>query len=179
MARKIALADLVTEPGLKKLVGPKYFERGVDYFHRETVERLRADDREIVARVMGTELYRSRLWITRGKLNSEMTANSASIWSQQASRGLRRGRSRSSAEADTQTLADNADLEWRKAGFWPGTDLASAYGVPNHLKRFRRFHVRLEWRDTQGKPLPISGPTMPLPEQRYPASQREHYHCHQ
>jgi CRISPR-associated protein Csb2 len=58
----------------------------------------------------------------------------------------------------TQTLADNAELEWRRAGFWPGTDLAGAYGVPDHLKRFPRFHVRLHWRDVQGKSLQIPGP---------------------
>ena len=58
----------------------------------------------------------------------------------------------------TQTLTDNAELEWREAGFWPGTDLASAYGVPDHLKRFPRFHVRLCWRDTQGKSLQVPGP---------------------
>jgi len=58
----------------------------------------------------------------------------------------------------TQTLANNAELEWRKVGFWPGTDLASAYGVPDHLKRFPRFHVRLHWRDAQGKSLHVPGP---------------------
>lgn len=58
----------------------------------------------------------------------------------------------------TQTLADNAELEWRRTGFWPGTDLANAYGVPDHLKRFPRFHVRLHWRDAQGKSLQVPGP---------------------
>lgn len=58
----------------------------------------------------------------------------------------------------TKALAENAELEWRKAGFWPGTDLASAYGVPAHLKRFPRFHVRLHWRDAHGKSLQIPGP---------------------
>jgi hypothetical protein len=24
------------------------------------------------------------------------------------------------------------ELEWRKVGFWPGTDLADRYGVPDH-----------------------------------------------
>ncbi len=58
----------------------------------------------------------------------------------------------------TRTLAENAELEWRRAGFWPGTDLASAYGVPAHLKRFPRFHVRLHWRDAHGRSLQIPGP---------------------
>ncbi len=58
----------------------------------------------------------------------------------------------------TQTLADRAELEWRRAGFWPGTDLASAYRVPDHLKRFPRFHVKLHWRDAQGNSLQVPGP---------------------
>ncbi len=58
----------------------------------------------------------------------------------------------------TQTLADNAELDWRRAGFWPGTDLASAYGVPDHLRRFPRIHVRLHWRDAQGNSLQVPGP---------------------
>ena len=45
----------------------------------------------------------------------------------------------------SQVLADHAELEWRKAGFWPGTDLADRYGVPDHLKRFSRYHVRIRW----------------------------------
>lgn len=58
----------------------------------------------------------------------------------------------------TRALADNAELEWRRAGFWPGTDLANAYGVPDHLKRFPRFHIRLHWRDAEGKSLQVPGP---------------------
>ncbi len=33
-------------------------------------------------------------------------------------------------------LAEHAALEWRKTGFWPGTERAEAYGIPDHLKRF-------------------------------------------
>lgn len=58
----------------------------------------------------------------------------------------------------TRTLADNAALEWRAAGFWAGTDLASAYGIPDHLKRFPRFHVRLRWCDARGQSLQVPGP---------------------
>ncbi len=58
----------------------------------------------------------------------------------------------------TRTLADCAELEWRSAGYWQGTDQANAYGVPDHLKRFPRFHVKLHWRDAQGKPLQVPGP---------------------
>jgi len=55
-------------------------------------------------------------------------------------------------------LAAHADLDWRKVGFWPGTDRAERYGVPDHLRHFPRFHVRLQWRDTHGAPVEIPGP---------------------
>lgn len=58
----------------------------------------------------------------------------------------------------TQVLADHAELEWRKVGFWSGTDLADRYGVPDHLKRFPRYHVRIRWRDAQKNPVLIPGP---------------------
>ena len=57
-----------------------------------------------------------------------------------------------------QELADHADFEWRKVGFWPGAELADRYGVPKYLKRFPRFHVRIQWRDSQNKPVSIPGP---------------------
>ncbi len=58
----------------------------------------------------------------------------------------------------SQTLANHAELEWRKVGFWPGADLAMRYGVPDHLKRFPRFHVRLHWRDANERPVEVPGP---------------------
>ncbi len=58
----------------------------------------------------------------------------------------------------SQVLADRAELEWRKVGFWPGTDLAQRYGVPDHLRRFPRFHVRINWRDANGRPVQVRGP---------------------
>jgi CRISPR-associated protein Csb2 len=57
-----------------------------------------------------------------------------------------------------QELADHAEMEWRKVGFWPGTDLADRYRVPDHLKRFPRFHVRIRWRDARGEPVEVPGP---------------------
>ncbi len=56
------------------------------------------------------------------------------------------------------TLADHATLEWRKVGFWPGTERADCYGVPDHLKRFPRLHVKVTWRDAAGNPLALPGP---------------------
>ena len=58
----------------------------------------------------------------------------------------------------SQVLADHADLEWRSTGFWPGTDLARHYGVPEHLRRFSRYHVRLKWCDERGRPVNVPGP---------------------
>jgi CRISPR-associated protein Csb2 len=57
----------------------------------------------------------------------------------------------------SQTLADHAELEWRKAGFWPGTELADSYTVPNHLKRFPRFHVKIHWRDGANRSVQVPG----------------------
>ncbi len=57
-----------------------------------------------------------------------------------------------------EELADNAELEWRTAGFWPGTDLADRYGVPDHLKRFPRFHVKVRWRNSNKEPIEVPGP---------------------
>ena len=58
----------------------------------------------------------------------------------------------------SNVLADHAELEWRKVGFWPGADLADRYGVPDHLRRFPRLHVRLCWRDADKRPVRIPGP---------------------
>ncbi len=58
----------------------------------------------------------------------------------------------------SQVLADHVELEWRKVGFWPGADLAIRYGVPDHLRRFPRLHVRLHWRDAHDRPIEVPGP---------------------
>lgn len=71
MARKITLVDLVTEAGLRSLAGERYFERGVEYFRCDAVERLRSDENQISSRVIGTESYRCRLWIAKGMLDWE------------------------------------------------------------------------------------------------------------
>jgi len=58
----------------------------------------------------------------------------------------------------SDALAQYADLEWRSAGFLPGTELASRYSVPNQHRRYRRLHVRITWRNSAGEPLEIAGP---------------------
>jgi CRISPR-associated protein Csb2 len=55
-------------------------------------------------------------------------------------------------------LAQHADIEWRKVGFWAGADIADRYGVPDHLKRFPRYHVRIRWREPDGQPTAVAGP---------------------
>jgi CRISPR-associated protein Csb2 len=57
-------------------------------------------------------------------------------------------------------LAKHAHFECRRSGFLAGTDLADRYGVPNHLKRFTRLHVRIEWRDASGHPVDVAGPVI-------------------
>jgi CRISPR-associated protein Csb2 len=58
----------------------------------------------------------------------------------------------------SQILAERAQLEWRGSGFWPGADMADRYGVPDHLKRFPRVHVKIHWRNSDNEPLQVPGP---------------------
>jgi CRISPR-associated protein Csb2 len=55
-------------------------------------------------------------------------------------------------------LAQHAIIDWRAVGYWPGTDLASRYGVPNHLAKYPRYHVRIRWCDAKRQPISIPGP---------------------
>lgn len=55
-------------------------------------------------------------------------------------------------------IAENAELCWRGTGFWPGTALAGKSFVPQYLRPFRRLHVRIDWRDSKGKPIEVNGP---------------------
>jgi CRISPR-associated protein Csb2 len=57
-----------------------------------------------------------------------------------------------------QVLARHARIEWSLAGFWPGADLATRYAVPDYLRPYPRFHVRILWQDARGQPLPLHGP---------------------
>jgi len=58
----------------------------------------------------------------------------------------------------SDVLAQHADLEWRSTGFWPGTELASRYAVPEQHRRYRRLHVRITWRSLDGFKIKVSGP---------------------
>jgi CRISPR-associated protein Csb2 len=55
-------------------------------------------------------------------------------------------------------LAAHAALEWRRVGFWPGTEPVDRYRVPGHLKQLPRLHVTIQWRDAQDRPVHIRGP---------------------
>lgn len=55
-------------------------------------------------------------------------------------------------------LAKHAEVQWSGSGFWPGSDLASRYAVPEKLRRFPRLHVRITWRNAADHTLAISGP---------------------
>jgi CRISPR-associated protein Csb2 len=58
----------------------------------------------------------------------------------------------------SEDLARHAELEWRKTGFWADVELAENYGVPVHLKRFPRYHLRIRWRDSAGREVEVPGP---------------------
>lgn len=55
-------------------------------------------------------------------------------------------------------MAENAKLCWRGTGFWPGAALASKNFVPPYLRHFRRLHVRIDWRDSKGESIEVTGP---------------------
>jgi CRISPR-associated protein Csb2 len=58
----------------------------------------------------------------------------------------------------SRELARHAAIEWRTVGFWPGTDLATRYPFPNKSRRYRRLHVRITWRDPNGRNITLPGP---------------------
>ena len=55
-------------------------------------------------------------------------------------------------------LAQHVTLDWRGTGFLPGIVPAAYYQVPQKLRRFRRLHVRIEWRNADGVPVEVPGP---------------------
>jgi CRISPR-associated protein Csb2 len=58
----------------------------------------------------------------------------------------------------TEVITRNAVIEWRDSGYLPGTDLASRYMTGDQHRRYRKLHVRIQFRDAEGQPLPIPGP---------------------
>lgn len=55
-------------------------------------------------------------------------------------------------------LVRSANIQWRGTGFLPGVDMAVNYAVPNQHRRYRRLHVRIDWRSPKGEPLEMAGP---------------------
>ena len=58
----------------------------------------------------------------------------------------------------SDVIARHAAIEWRDSGFLPGADLASRYMTGDQHRRFRKLHVRIQFRDEHGQPLPLTGP---------------------
>ncbi len=58
----------------------------------------------------------------------------------------------------TDELSRCAALDWRGTGFLPGVAPAAHYQMPQKLRRFRRLHVRVEWRNADGAPVELPGP---------------------
>lgn len=57
-----------------------------------------------------------------------------------------------------EVLANHADVEWRNVGFLAGVGHVNRYGIPSHLRRFPRYHVRITFRDSTGRPVRVRGP---------------------
>lgn len=58
----------------------------------------------------------------------------------------------------SEAVTRHAAIEWRGSGYLPGTDLASRYMTGDQHRRYRKLHVRIQFRDEHGQPLPIPGP---------------------
>jgi CRISPR-associated protein Csb2 len=58
----------------------------------------------------------------------------------------------------SEAIAKAALIEWQGAGFLPGVDLAARYMAGDQHRRYRKLHVRIQFRDAEGQPLAVSGP---------------------
>ncbi|MGP8234164.1 MAG: type I-U CRISPR-associated protein Csb2 [Limisphaerales bacterium] len=58
----------------------------------------------------------------------------------------------------SEAMARDAELDWLNSGFWPGVPLASQYAVPEQHRRYRRLHVRITWRSSDGQMVKVRGP---------------------
>lgn len=68
-----ALKTMFARPALRRLAGPRSFERGLHYAWDRRTKKLRVEDEEVTAVVRGTHDYRVRLWIEEGKPGFECT----------------------------------------------------------------------------------------------------------
>lgn len=58
----------------------------------------------------------------------------------------------------SDTISHHAAIEWRGSGYLPGTDLASRYMTGDQHRRYRKLHVRIQFRNEHGHPLRVPGP---------------------
>jgi CRISPR-associated protein Csb2 len=56
-----------------------------------------------------------------------------------------------------QSLADQAEVAWRRVGWFPGLDLSTRYDTAGFLKGRPRYHLRVRWQ-CGGQPCPVPGP---------------------
>lgn len=67
------LKTMFARPALRRLAGPRSFERGLHYAWDRRTKKLRVEDEEVTAVVRGTDDYRVRLWIEEGGPGFECT----------------------------------------------------------------------------------------------------------
>ncbi|MGV3664064.1 MAG: type I-G CRISPR-associated protein Csb2 [Prosthecobacter sp.] len=58
----------------------------------------------------------------------------------------------------SEAMVTHAEIDWRSTGFWPGTEAATQYAVPEQHRRYRRLHVKITWRSPDGQLLKVPGP---------------------
>ncbi|MDP1797732.1 MAG: type I-U CRISPR-associated protein Csb2 [Planctomycetaceae bacterium] len=58
----------------------------------------------------------------------------------------------------SELLAEHAEIEWRNVSFWPGGDLATRFFVPEHLRGYPRFHMRIVWKKSTTETVAMKGP---------------------
>ncbi len=68
MTRVEPLDRILNRDALLGLAGERYFERGVEYYLDGRVRSLAGHEGTVVAKVLGTEEYRVRLWVGDGDL---------------------------------------------------------------------------------------------------------------
>lgn len=66
-------AEAITLQELRRLAGPRSFERGEDYFERGYVGKLAEYQGRITASVQGTQRYGVKLWVDGGRLHHDCT----------------------------------------------------------------------------------------------------------
>lgn len=58
----------------------------------------------------------------------------------------------------SEAIASHAAIDWRDSGYLPGTDLASRYMTGDQHRRYLKLHVRIQFRNEHGHPIPTPGP---------------------